>query len=84
MLNRTAVKGATKWNGIKKILEYYKISVKNSIAFGDDYNDIEMIENCGIGIAMENGIEEIKSKAKCICKNNTEDGIAKWIKEYVL
>ena len=50
-------KGATKWNGIKKILEYYKISVKNSIAFGDDYNDIEMIENCGIGIAMENGIE---------------------------
>jgi hydroxymethylpyrimidine pyrophosphatase-like HAD family hydrolase len=43
-----------------------------------------MIENCGIGVAMENGNERIKNKAKYICKNNNEDGIAKWIEENIL
>ena len=77
-------KNATKWNAIKILLEYYKIGKENSIAFGDDYNDIEMIENCGIGVSVENGIEEIKAKAKYICGKNNEDGIAKWIEENIL
>jgi HAD superfamily hydrolase (TIGR01484 family) len=77
-------RGATKWNAIKELLKYYKIEIKNTIAFGDDYNDLEMIENCGVGIAMENGIEEIKNKAKCICGKNDEDGIAKWIEENIV
>jgi magnesium-transporting ATPase (P-type) len=34
------------------------ISINNVIAFGDDYNDIGMIKECGIGIAMENSIAE--------------------------
>jgi len=76
-------KGATKWNGIKKILEYYKMDVKNTIAFGDDLNDLEMIKNCGVGVAMENGLEEIKNNANYICGNNEEDGIAKWIKKNI-
>jgi len=77
-------KNASKWNGIKKLLEYYKLKKDNVIAFGDDYNDIEMVKNCGIGIAMENGINEIKNVAKGICGKNSEDGIAKWIKENIL
>ena len=72
-------KGATKWNGINKLVEYYKIDIENTIAFGDDYNDIEMVKKCGIGVGMENGIIEIRNEAKYICGNNNEDGIAKWI-----
>jgi Cof subfamily protein (haloacid dehalogenase superfamily) len=77
-------KNSTKWNGINKLLTYYGVNKINTISFGDDNVDIEMIENCGIGIAMENGNEKIKSKAKYICKNNNEDGIAKWIEENII
>jgi Cof subfamily protein (haloacid dehalogenase superfamily) len=77
-------KEASKWNGIKGLLKYYKIKAENTVAFGDDYMDIEMIEKCGIGIAMENGIEEIKARAKYICGKNNEDGIAKWIEKNVM
>jgi HAD superfamily hydrolase (TIGR01484 family) len=40
-----------------------------------------IIKECGTGIAMENGIEEIKKAAKHICGNNNEDGIGKWIEK---
>jgi Cof subfamily protein (haloacid dehalogenase superfamily) len=76
-------KNATKWNGIKELLKYYGIK-KNAISFGDDDPDIEMIEKCGIGIAVENGNRRIKDKAKYVCKNNNEDGIAKWIEDKIL
>jgi Cof subfamily protein (haloacid dehalogenase superfamily) len=75
---------ATKWNGVKKLLEYYKTGIENTIAFGDNENDYEMVKNCGIGIAVENGIEKIKDIAKCICENNNEDGVAKWIEKNIL
>jgi Cof subfamily protein (haloacid dehalogenase superfamily) len=77
-------KGATKWNAIKELLTHYKIKEEDTIAFGDDLNDLEMIKNCGIGVAMENGLEEIKNNAKYICGKNNEDGIAKWIEEKIL
>ena len=74
-------KNNTKWNGITKLLEYYNIRKENIISFGDSDVDVEMIEKSGIGIAMENGNEEIRSKAKYICESNNNDGIAKWINE---
>jgi len=77
-------RGATKWNAVRELLKYYKVETKNTIAFGDDYNDLEMIANCGIGVAMNNGIKEIKNKAKYICGNSDEDGIAKWIEENII
>jgi len=77
-------KGATKWNAINELTKYFNIDIKNTIAFGDDFNDLEMIKYCGTGVAMENGIEEIRNNAKYICGNNEENGIAKWIKENII
>ena len=77
-------KGVSKWNGIKELMKYYKIKSKEIVSFGDDYNDILMVKNCGIGVAMENGIEEIKKSSKYICKTNDEDGIANWINNKIL
>jgi Cof subfamily protein (haloacid dehalogenase superfamily) len=77
-------KNASKWNGIIKLLEYYNVKRENTISFGDDDVDIEMIEKCGVGVAVENGNERIKNKAKYICENNNEDGIAKWIEANIL
>jgi Cof subfamily protein (haloacid dehalogenase superfamily) len=49
-------KGATKWNAIKELLTYYKIKERDTIAFGDDFNDLEMIKNYGIAKWIEEKI----------------------------
>jgi hydroxymethylpyrimidine pyrophosphatase-like HAD family hydrolase len=68
----------------KKLSEYYKININNIAAFGDDVNDIEMIKKCGIGIAVENAIEEVKNNADYICGNNENNGMAHWIEQNIL
>ena len=77
-------KKASKWNGIKELSDFFKIEIENIIAFGDDINDLEMIKNCGKGICVKNGLEEVKAVAKEICEDNENDGIAKWIEKNIL
>jgi Cof subfamily protein (haloacid dehalogenase superfamily) len=77
-------KGATKWNAIKKLLKYYNVGVENILSFGDNENDLEMIKNCGTGVAVENGIEEIKNIAKYVCGTNEDNGVANWIEQNIL
>ena len=75
---------ATKWNAVKKISSHYKIGIENIVCFGDNENDLEMVRNCGTGIAVENGIEEIKKTARYVCGSNEENGVAKWIESHIL
>ena len=77
-------KEATKWNGIKTMLEIADISPDMVAYFGDDHDDIEPIKMCGMGIAVSNGIDEVKSVADYITGSNDEDGVAKFIKEAIL
>ena len=52
------------------------------IAFGDENNDLEMIDYAGVGVAMSNGIDELKSIAdEVTTKSNNEDGIAQVLNE---
>lgn len=75
---------AVKWNAIKAISDFYNISTDMFVAFGDDKNDLEMIEKCGIGVAVENALDEVKDVAKYICGANNDDGVAKWLKKHIL
>jgi Cof subfamily protein (haloacid dehalogenase superfamily) len=72
----------SKWNGVKLLAEYWQIPIEDIVAFGDDYNDIELIKNCGIGVAVANGLEEMKVVADDICCSNDEDGVAKWLEKH--
>ncbi|PEC22831.1 HAD family hydrolase [Bacillus cereus] len=69
----------SKWNSIQRVLQHLNRDASEVIAFGDDYNDMEMIEKCGIGVAMSNAVEELKSVAKFIAKSNDEDGVATFL-----
>jgi Cof subfamily protein (haloacid dehalogenase superfamily) len=82
--HRFAHKEAGKMDAINAIVKHDCIKSSEIVTFGDDYNDIEMIKNCGIGIAMGNGIEEIKMVAKYVCGRNDEDGVGKWIEKNIL
>lgn len=59
-----------------KLLEYYGISPKNTIAFGDGENDIEMLKLVGIGAAVSNAKQTLKNIAKIIIGSNDEEGVA--------
>jgi len=75
---------STKYNAIKILADYYGYTLKEIIAFGDDYNDVEMLRECEIGIAVSNAIKEAKTNADYICESNEDDGVAKWIEERIL
>lgn len=49
------------------------------MSFGDGENDLSMIRMAGIGVAMENGEESVKTAADYITKTNNEAGVAKAI-----
>ena len=61
--------------GIQKVLDYYQIDKKDSYSFGDGINDIDMIEYCGVGVAMGNAVRELKDVADIICKPIDENGL---------
>lgn len=77
-------KKATKSNGISFLAQKFNIDVENIIAFGDDYNDIDMLEFCGTGICVKNAVDDVKVFANQICDTNENDGVAKWIEEFIL
>ncbi len=75
---------ATKLNGIYVLCEYFGIHLSEVAAFGDDFNDIEMLRECGVGVAMSNAIDECKAVADYVCGDCDKDGVARWLKENVL
>ena len=75
---------ATKENAIKFISEKFEIPTEKIVAFGDDFNDIGMLQLCGKGVAMENAIEQVKSVADFITLSNNEDGVAKFLEKFLL
>lgn len=75
---------ATKMHGLGRMAEILGILPQEIIAFGDSYNDIEMIEFAGLGVAMGNSPPQIQAKADLVAGTNNSDGVAKVIEEYVL
>lgn len=78
---RFAMHGADKPNGVRRVCEYLDITPSHAIAFGDDYNDVEMLKLCGTGVAMENAANEAKEAADFIAASNDSDGVAKFLEE---
>ncbi len=66
---------ASKAEGLKRLCAYWGISVKNTVAFGDSMNDLEILKAAGIGIAMGNGIWELRKEADYVTSKIDEDGI---------
>ncbi|MBS4212173.1 MULTISPECIES: Cof-type HAD-IIB family hydrolase [Neobacillus] len=71
--------GLNKAVGLKKAADYYGISKQRVIAFGDEDNDLEMLEYAGYGIAMGNGIDQVKNIANDVTLTNEEDGVAEYL-----
>ncbi len=75
---------ATKWNGIKAVLDVCNCSPNETVYFGDDQDDIEPIKMCGLGIAVANGIDDVKAIADFVTESNDADGVAKFVEHRIL
>ena len=70
---------ATKWNGIRQMLEHDGIRPEEAVFFGDDNDDIEPIARCGLGVAVSNALDRVKEAADDVALSNDEDGVAKYL-----
>ena len=74
----------SKSDAIRRVVEHTGYSLSSVIAFGDDTNDIEMIRDAGIGIAMANAVPEGKAVSHQITETNDKDGVAIAIENLLL
>lgn len=76
-------KGIDKAASLDRLAKSLGIKQEEVMAFGDGYNDLSMIDYAGLGVAMDNAVEEVKARANMITKSNDEDGIAYTLSQLV-
>ena len=75
---------ANKGTGVRYLAELLGIDAANVMAIGDNFNDVEMLEYAGIGVAMGNAPEDVKAVAQWVAPTIEQDGAAAAIEEFVL
>ncbi len=75
---------ATKGQALKFLTERENLSSSQVIAIGDSYNDIDMLQYAGMGVAMGNAPLDVQQAADVIVETNTEDGVALFLEKYIL
>lgn len=77
-------KGISKASGLREVCRLLGIEMSQVIAMGDSLNDISMIREAGLGVAMGNAQDEVKSIADVVTASNEEHGVARIIEQYIL
>ncbi|CAG8506244.1 10171_t:CDS:10 [Gigaspora margarita] len=74
---------ANKGEAAKLVAGYYNIPLSNTIAFGNDINDIEMMNKVGIGVAVSNSLNNLKAYVHDITEFDSHSGgVAKYLTDY--
>ncbi|MFI3282111.1 MAG: Cof-type HAD-IIB family hydrolase [Rikenellaceae bacterium] len=76
--------GIDKAHSLSILLDKIGDTKDSMIAFGDGFNDLSMIEYAGVGVAMSNAQDAVKSKADIVALSNDEDGVADFIERELL
>lgn len=79
-----SAKDTNKWTAIEMLTEMLGIDREEVIAIGDNINDLQMIKNAGLGVAMKNGSPVLRELADEIAPSNDEDGVAYIVEKYIL
>lgn len=74
-------KDVSKGNAVSILQKKLNVDKKNTMVFGDYYNDLTMFEVAHYSYAMKNAPDDVKNHAKFIANSNDEDGVYKVIKE---
>lgn len=76
-------KGIDKAKALDTVLRPLGYTPENMIAFGDGHNDASMVKYAGVGVAMENAVQDLKDVADFVTLSNEDDGIAHALYKYI-
>ena len=77
-------KGVQKAMALSIVAHSLDVQSKNIIAFGDEHNDLELLDYAGWGVAMQNATNQLKAVANDVTpKTNDEDGLADYLEEFL-
>lgn len=71
-----------KYSAITKIANSHEINNNDIICFGDGLNDLDMLANCGLSVAMGNALEAVKVVCDDRTDSNDEDGVIRYLERY--
>ena len=78
-------KGVNKGAGLLSLAKLLGVKQEETIAIGDNYNDLSMIKAAGLGVGVANVVEGMKDDCDYICKaNHDQDAIAEVIHKFIL
>ena len=77
-------KGVNKAKGVEKILDLMGWNKNDVMIMGDGENDLEMLRNYPMSVAMGNALPEVKKASRYLTENNNDSGVAKAIDQYIL
>ena len=77
-------KGVTKSSGLTFLRDYLELAQEETMAIGDNWNDLDMLQEAGLGVVMANASGELKELGFALTGTNDEAGVAQAIRKYVL
>lgn len=77
-------KGADKRNALQSLALKFNIKREETIAIGDNFNDMDMIEYAGLGVAMGNAPDYLKGAADFVTHSNDEEGVRRVLEKFIL
>lgn len=67
-----------------ELSKYYDVPLENTMAIGDNFNDIPMLSLAGLGVVMDNAPEEVKKSTNLKTTDNNHNGVSKAIRKFIL
>ncbi|MBI4277192.1 MAG: HAD family phosphatase [Armatimonadetes bacterium] len=76
--------GVSKGRALRLVASALGVLLAEVIAVGDNFNDLDMIEAAGLGVAMGNAPEALRARADFVCPPTEEEGLREVIERFVL
>jgi hydroxymethylpyrimidine pyrophosphatase-like HAD family hydrolase len=76
--------GVSKATALWEMLRALAVDAERVVAIGDNWNDLEMIEAAGLGVAMGQAPEGVRARADYVCGTPEQDGVREVIEPFVL
>jgi len=76
--------GVNKGAGLKRLAEILNVDIKDTIAIGDNFNDLSMIRDAGLGVGVANVVEDMRGDCDYVCENDCDhDAVAEVLEKFI-
>ena len=76
--------GIDKAHTLETLANMYNVDINQTLAFGDNLNDYQMLKLAGCGVAVDNALEEVKKVSDEVTNSVEENGVSNFLNKYVI